>query len=85
MLKNDIKQMQPLQMYIMEASYLAGLIVVNYRSKIRHRFFLDHGLALQPGSMFQQDNHVRINIATPKSVLSEALDRMYAAINSLQD
>ena len=85
MLKNNIKQMQPLQMYTMEASYLAWIDCSQLEIKDPAQLFLDHGLALQPGSMFQQDNHVRINIATPKSVLSEALDRMHAAINNLQD
>ena len=85
MLKNDIKQMQPLQMYTMEASYLAWIDCSQLEIEDPAQLFLEHGLALQPGSMFQQDNHVRINIATPKSVLSEALDRMHAAINSLQD
>jgi len=83
MLKNDTKQMQSLQMYTMEASYLAWIDCSQLEIKDPAQLFLDHGLALQPGSMFQQDNHVRINIATPKSVLSEALDRMHAAINSL--
>ena len=84
MLKNDIKQMQSLKMYTMEASYLAWIDCSQLEIKDPAQLFLDHGLALQPGSMFQQDNHVRINIATPKSVLSEALDRMHAAIDSLQ-
>ena len=83
MLKNDIKQMQSIQMYTMEASYLAWIDCSQLEIKDPAQLFLDHGLALQPGSMFQQDNHVRINIATPKSVLSEALDRIHAAINSL--
>jgi len=84
MLKNDIKQMQLLQMYTMEASYLAWIDCSQLEIKDPAQLFLDHGLALQPGSMFQQDNHMRINIATPKSVLREALERMRAAINSLQ-
>jgi cystathionine beta-lyase len=84
MLKNDIKQMQPLQMYTMEASYLAWIDCSQLEIEDPAQLFLEHGLALQPGSMFQQDNHVRINIATPKSVLSEAVGRMHAAINSLQ-
>ena len=84
MLKNNIKQVQPLQMYTMEASYLAWIDCSQLEIKDPAQLFLDHGLALQPGSMFQQDNHVRINIATPKSVLREALDRMHAAIDSLQ-
>ena len=83
MLKNDIKQMQSIQMYTMEASYLAWIDCSQLEIKDPAQLFLDHGLALQPGSMFQQNNHVRINIATPKSVLSKALDRMHAAINSL--
>ena len=85
MLKNDIKQMQPLQMYTMEASYLAWIDCSQLEIKDPAQLFLEHGLALQPGSMFQQDNHVRINIATPKSLLREALDRMHAAIDILQD
>lgn len=84
MLKNDIKQMQSLKMYTMEASYLAWIDCSQLELKDPAQLFLDNGLALQPGSMFQQDNHVRINIATPKSVLSEAVGRMHAAINSLQ-
>lgn len=83
MLKNDIKQMQPLQMYTMEASYLAWIDCSQLEIEDPAQLFLGHGLALQPGSMFQQDNHVRINIATPKSVLREALDRMHASIDSL--
>ena len=83
MLKNDIKQMQSLQMYAMEASYLAWIDCSQLENIDPAQLFLGHGLALQPGSMFQQDNHVRINIATPKSVLSEALDRMHAAIDNL--
>ena len=84
MLKNDIKQMQPLQMYTMEASYLEWIDCSQLEIEDPAQLFIEHGLALQPGSMFQQDNHVRINIATPKPVLSEALDRMHAAIDSLQ-
>ncbi|EDZ64825.1 aminotransferase [beta proteobacterium KB13] len=84
MLKNNIKQMQPLQMYTMEASYLTWIDCSQLKIEDPAQLFLEHGLALQPGSMFQQDNHVRINIATPKSVLSEALNRMHASIDSLQ-
>ena len=83
MLKNNIKQMQPLQMYTMQASYLAWIDCSQLEIEDPAQLFLEHGLALQPGSMFQQDNHVRINIATPKSVLGEALHRMHAAIDSL--
>ena len=85
MLKNDMEQMQPLQMYTMEASYLAWIDCSQLQVKDPAQLFLDHGVALQPGLMFQQDNHVRINIATPKSVFREALERMHTAIHSLQD
>lgn len=84
LLQTHITEMQPLELYTMEASYLAWIDCSQLRTKDPAQLILDHGLALQPGSMFQQDDHVRINIATPKSILSEALNRMHAAIDRLQ-
>jgi len=46
------------------------------------QLFLQNGVAMQPGSMFHQPDHVRLNIATPKVYLEEALKRMRKAVSS---
>ena len=80
LLIENINQIPGLSLYDMEASYLGWISCEKLLSKVSFQLFLDNGVALQPGYMFNQSNHVRINIATPHSILSEALNRMKDAI-----
>jgi bifunctional pyridoxal-dependent enzyme with beta-cystathionase and maltose regulon repressor activities len=67
----------------MEASYLGWISCQNLNVEDPGQLFLKSGVALQPGAMFQQNDHVRINIATPKTILNEALDRMRLALSAM--
>jgi len=78
-----INRIPGLNLYDIEASYLGWISCEHLPVKNPFQLFLNHGVALQPGYMFNQPNHVRINIATPYSILSEALKRMENAIQSI--
>ena len=76
-----VKKMSGLHMYAMQASYLGWLSCEHIDHIDPFKLFLKNGVALQPGHMFNSKGHVRINIATPKSNLNEALLRMSKAIS----
>ena len=78
-----INQIPGLRLYDIEASYLGWISCESLPIKNSHKLFLNHGVALQPGCMFNQPNHVRINIATTHSLLKNALDRIEIAVKSI--
>ena len=78
-----INQIPGLRLYDIEASYLGWISCESLPIKDPHKLFLNHGVALQPGCMFNQPNHVRINIATTHSLLKNALDRIEIAVKSI--
>ena len=78
-----INQIPGLRLYDIEASYLGWISCESLPIKDPHKLFLNHGVALQPGCMFNQPNHVRINIATTHSSLKNALDRIEIAVKSI--
>jgi len=78
-----INQIPGLRLYDIEASYLGWISCESLPIKDSHKLFLNHGVALQPGYMFNQPNHVRINIATTHSLLKNALDRIEIAVKSI--
>tara|TARA_B110000196_G_scaffold50868_1_gene41586 strand:- start:845 stop:1984 length:1140 start_codon:yes stop_codon:yes gene_type:complete len=78
-----INQIPGLRIYDIEASYLGWISCEHLPVKNPHQLFLNHGVALQPGYMFNQPNHVRINIATTHSLLKKALDRIEKAVKSI--
>ena len=78
-----INQIPGLRLYDIEASYLGWISCESLPIKDPHKLFLNHGVALQPGCMFNQPNHVRINIATTRSSLKNALDRIEIAVKSI--
>ena len=83
LLTEKINQIPGLSLYDIEASYLGWISCESLPVKNPHQLFLNHGVALQPGTMFNQPDHVRINIATPYSLLKEALDRIEIAVKSI--
>ena len=68
----------------MEDSYLGWISYENILHKNPYELFLKNGVALQPGKMFNASNHARINIATPRSNLKEALKRIKHAIGEYE-
>mgnify|MGYP001220406269 CR=1 FL=1 len=84
LLIEKINQIPYLNLYDIEASYLGWISCEHLPVKNPHQLFLNHGVALQPGYMFNQPNHIRINIAIPYTLLKKALDRMEIAVKSVR-
>ena len=83
LLIEKVNQIPGLNLYDIEASYLGWISCESLPVKNPYQLFLNHGVALQPGYMFNQPNHIRINIAVPYSLLKDALDRIETAIKSI--
>ena len=71
----------------LNATYLGFLdcrsLIPSLNGESPHAFFLRHGVALNDGAMFGAPGWVRINIATRRALLKQALERMGNAIASL--
>jgi cystathionine beta-lyase len=63
-----------------EATYLAWIDCSGLKTNDAHALFLEHGVALSPGSQFGDARFVRLNFGTQRARLREALARMRAAI-----
>ncbi|MDD3265560.1 MAG: PatB family C-S lyase [Burkholderiales bacterium] len=83
-----VSQWQDIEMIRQEATYLAWLDCRKFASKHNinniHKWFEENGVGLGDGSDFDADGFVRINFATQRAVLIEALQRMKDAINQVQ-
>lgn len=81
-LAENIPQIKPM---IPQASFLVWLdcSALGLETDELHRFFsLEAGLGLNKGTIFGEggENHLRINVATPRSVLTKALDQLKSAV-----
>ena len=83
LLMQALANSEKLKLYRMEASYLGWVSCVALKMNDPSQLFLKYGVALQPGYMFNQPDHVRINIATPRPILEEALQRMQNALKAV--
>jgi cystathionine beta-lyase len=63
-----------------EATYLAWVDASSLDVKDPHQFFIEAGVALSPGAQFGEPRFVRLNFATQRARLAEALSRMRGAI-----
>jgi cystathionine beta-lyase len=68
-----------LPMAHVEATYLAWIDCSGLGVKDPHAHFLEHGVALSPGSQFGDGRFVRLNFGTQRSRLREALKRIKSA------
>ena len=68
-----------LPMAHVEATYLAWIDCAPLGVEDPYRYFLDRGVAMSPGAQFGAPRFVRLNFATQRARLSEALRRMRAA------
>jgi putative C-S lyase len=67
-----------LPMAAVQATYLAW---IDARAvKDAHELFLSHGVAVSPGEQFGAPGYVRLNFATQRARLQEALQRMQRAL-----
>jgi len=85
-LKNNIPQIKPM---IPEASFLVWLDCkdLGMETDELHKFFsLKAGLGLNKGTVFGPGGkyHLRLNVATPRSILEQAMKQLQEAVNSKQ-
>jgi putative C-S lyase len=71
-----------LSMTHVEATYLAWIDCSGLATGDAHALFLEHGVALSPGSQFGADRFVRLNFGTQRARLAGALERMASAVSS---
>ena len=72
-----------LPMAHVEATYLAWIDCSSLDVRDAHALFLENGVALSPGAQFGEPRFVRLNFATQRARLAEALERMRAAVERL--
>lgn len=70
----------PLPMAHVEATYLAWIDCSSLRTDDPWAHFLHHGVALSPGAQFGAPRFVRLNFATQRVRLEQAIERMRRAI-----
>ena len=73
-----------LPMAHVEATYLAWIDCSQLEIESGYEFFLRHGVALSPGAQFGEPGFVRLNFATQRARLAEALSRMRGAVERLE-
>jgi aminotransferase/cystathionine beta-lyase len=79
LIEERVRQLPKLSLFNTEASYLAWIDCSNLGIEKPEEHFLNHGVALSPGSQFGAPNFVRLNFGTQRSRLIEALDRISQA------
>ncbi|MBL6685606.1 MAG: putative C-S lyase [Methylophilaceae bacterium] len=80
LVQEKIIPIKDLKLYTTEASYLAWISYEKLKNLDLCELFLQYGVAVQPGSMFNKEKHFRLNFATQSNILNEALNRMAKAI-----
>ncbi len=67
---------------IQDATYLAWLNVADLELDNAESYFAEHGLGINPGEMFGEPSHVRLNFGCPLATLEEGLRRFNAAVEA---
>ncbi len=79
-----INKMPGLSLPFFDATYLAWIDARGTGLKDPAIFFEQHGVGLSPGKPFGQEQYVRLNFGCTRAQLRQALDRMEAALQTLQ-
>jgi bifunctional pyridoxal-dependent enzyme with beta-cystathionase and maltose regulon repressor activities len=77
--EREIGALPALKLAHVEATYLAWIDASGLGLEDPHGHFLEHGVALSPGSQFGDARFVRLNFGTQKARLAEALKRISSA------
>jgi putative C-S lyase len=72
----------PLPMAHVEATYLAWIDCSALKVSDAQEYFVRHGVGLSPGAQFGAPRYVRLNFATQRARLREALARMQKGLRS---
>jgi cysteine-S-conjugate beta-lyase len=79
LVEREIAAMAGLKMAHVEATYLAWIDASGLGVPDPHKYFMDRGVAMSPGSQFGDARFVRLNFGTRKALLEEALKRISSA------
>ena len=79
LVEREIAALPKLKMAHVEATYLAWIDASGLGVADPQKHFLDHGVAMSPGSQFGEARFVRLNFGTRKALLVEALKRISSA------
>lgn len=79
LVEREIAAMPGLKMAHVEATYLAWIDASGLGVADPHKHFLDHGVAMSPGSQFGDARFVRLNFGTRRALLRQALERISSA------
>ena len=82
LVEQHIGQIDGLTMAHVEATYLAWIDCSGLGIQNGFELFLQHGVALSPGSQFGASGFVRLNFGTQRALLEKALERMKKAVSS---
>jgi cysteine-S-conjugate beta-lyase len=80
LVEGEIGSLPGMSMAHIEATYLAWIDCSELPVENPHQHFLEHGVALSPGSQFGDSRFVRLNFGTQRSRLAAALARMRASL-----
>jgi len=81
-LEQAIGTLVGLAMAHVEATYLAWIDCAGLDVPDAHALFLQHGVALSPGTQFGDARFVRLNFGTQRARLALALERIASAVSS---
>ena len=73
-----------LKLLSQDATFLAWIDASALHVKSPYAFFLQHGVGLSDGAPFGDATFIRLNFGTRRALLTQILDRMQLAINSLE-
>jgi cystathionine beta-lyase len=79
LVEREIAATPNLKMAHVEATYLAWIDASALGAVDPQKHFLDHGVAMSPGSQFGDARFVRLNFGTQRARLAEALKRISSA------
>ena len=79
LLEREISAMSGLRMAHVEATYLAWIDASGLGVPDPYQHFLEHGVAMSPGSQFGDARFVRLNFGTQRARLEQAIERISSA------
>ena len=79
LVEREIRALPGLALAHVEATYLAWIDASGLDVEDPQKHFLDHGVALSPGSQFGDARFVRLNFGTRRALLETALQRIKSA------
>lgn len=82
-LQQEFAKIEGMELQSLDATYLAWIDATKLGLNDTSGFFESHGLGFSSGEQFGQPQFLRLNFACPRSTLEQAVERVHAALASL--